>query len=230
MRFPTRGPTKRKRNWPASSASACCACAPELQHKTISSAKQAFPLRSSATRTSIRKEYGNKWCRRRESNPRPRDYETLALPLSYAGTKTIPHATESVANVSSIPANVQRFRIEPGRKVRIGRLVKVLRIFGQAPEGTANSHGFFEGGIELATPFEGSTSRKIAMKIPGASRSIGRGERKTSGRHAGGGHLTGEVGRREPGPGQFCLCPAPRWPSHGAQGDTEKDGSQERRE
>jgi hypothetical protein len=25
------------------------------------------------------------WCRRRESNPRPRDYETLALPLSYAG-------------------------------------------------------------------------------------------------------------------------------------------------
>ena len=27
------------------------------------------------------------WCRRRESNPRPRDYETLALPLSYAGTR-----------------------------------------------------------------------------------------------------------------------------------------------
>src|ERR1700680_4910564 len=26
------------------------------------------------------------WCRRGESNPRPRDYETLALPLSYAGT------------------------------------------------------------------------------------------------------------------------------------------------
>ena len=44
------------------------------------------------------------WCRRRESNPRPRDYETLALPLSYAGTKTILNATESVANVSSIPA------------------------------------------------------------------------------------------------------------------------------
>src|SRR6266436_1632059 len=85
MRFPTRGPTKRKRNWPSSSASGCCACAPELQHKTISSAKQAFPLRSSATRTSIRKEYGNQWCRRGESNPRPRDYETLALPLSYAG-------------------------------------------------------------------------------------------------------------------------------------------------
>ena len=27
------------------------------------------------------------WCRRGESNPRPRDYETLALPLSYAGMK-----------------------------------------------------------------------------------------------------------------------------------------------
>jgi hypothetical protein len=29
------------------------------------------------------------WCRRRESNPRPRDYETLALPLSYAGTRQL---------------------------------------------------------------------------------------------------------------------------------------------
>jgi hypothetical protein len=29
----------------------------------------------------------NQWCRRGESNPRPRDYETLALPLSYAGTE-----------------------------------------------------------------------------------------------------------------------------------------------
>ncbi len=28
-----------------------------------------------------------KWCRRGESNPRPRDYETLALPLSYAGIR-----------------------------------------------------------------------------------------------------------------------------------------------
>jgi hypothetical protein len=45
------------------------------------------------------------WCRRRESNPRPRDYETLALPLSYAGTKTILNATKQAANVSSIPAD-----------------------------------------------------------------------------------------------------------------------------
>ena len=29
------------------------------------------------------------WCRRGESNPRPRDYETLALPLSYAGGKQL---------------------------------------------------------------------------------------------------------------------------------------------
>ena len=27
-----------------------------------------------------------KWCQRRESNPRPRAYESPALPLSYAGT------------------------------------------------------------------------------------------------------------------------------------------------
>ena len=29
------------------------------------------------------------WCRRGESNPRPRDYETLALPLSYAGVRQL---------------------------------------------------------------------------------------------------------------------------------------------
>ena len=32
------------------------------------------------------------WCRRGESNPQPRDYETLALPLSYAGTDAILNA------------------------------------------------------------------------------------------------------------------------------------------
>jgi hypothetical protein len=36
-------------------------------------------------RTSAQQELLH-WCRRRESNSRPRDYETLALPLSYAGT------------------------------------------------------------------------------------------------------------------------------------------------
>src|SRR5712664_3021912 len=40
------------------------------------------------------------WCRRGESNPRPRDYETLALPLSYAGTMPN-HGKESYAKVSS---------------------------------------------------------------------------------------------------------------------------------
>src|SRR5580692_6410912 len=48
------------------------------------------------------RDFRKAWCRRRESNPRPRDYETLALPLSYAGKKTIPNATESVIKVSSI--------------------------------------------------------------------------------------------------------------------------------
>src|SRR5258708_24524671 len=94
-------------------------------------------------------------------------------------------------------------------KVRIGRLVKVLSIFGHATEGTANSHGFFEGAAGSTTPFEGSTSRKIAMKIPGASRSIGRGERKTSGRHAGGDHLTVEFRSDHPGPEDFRLALAP---------------------
>ena len=90
-------------------------------------------------------------------------------------------------------------------KVRIGRLVKVLSIFRQATEGTANSHGFFEGGTESAAPFEGSTSRKIAMRIPGASRSIGRGGAETSGRHAGGGYLTVEFRGDEPGPEDLRL-------------------------
>ncbi len=74
--------------------------------------------------------------------------------------------------------------------MRVGRLVKVLSIFRQVTEGTANSHGFFEGGTELATPFEGFTSRKIAMKVPGASRSIGR---------------TVEFGRDESGPEDLRL-------------------------
>jgi hypothetical protein len=40
------------------------------------------------------------WCRRGESNPRPRDYETLALPLSYAGTGTTTDAKGSLQEVS----------------------------------------------------------------------------------------------------------------------------------
>src|SRR5271157_2633256 len=40
------------------------------------------------------------WCRRWDSNPRPRDYETLALPLSYTGTPRILHATVSLRRVS----------------------------------------------------------------------------------------------------------------------------------
>src|SRR6201998_4275282 len=124
--------------------------------------------------------------------------------------------------MSSPSTQIQRFRIEPGMKVRIGRLVRVLRIFGHATEGTANSHGFFEGGTELATPFEGSTSRKIAMKIPGASKSIGRREQKNSGRHAGGDHLTVEFGSDEPGPEDFRFSPGPPWVSIAVPGHIEK--------
>jgi hypothetical protein len=48
-------------------------------------------------------------------------------------------------------------------------------------EGTANSHGFFEGGTELATPFEGSTSRKIVVKIPGRAEVSDEGSEKPQG-------------------------------------------------
>jgi hypothetical protein len=44
---------------------------------------------------------GSRWCRRGESNPRPRDYETLALPLSYAGLNAILYATNEPPRVSS---------------------------------------------------------------------------------------------------------------------------------
>src|SRR5258707_4583244 len=46
--------------------------------------------------------FGIQWCRRGESNPRPRDYETLALPLSYAGLKAIVYATNEPPQVSNL--------------------------------------------------------------------------------------------------------------------------------
>ena len=65
-------------------------------------------IRAYIGRVDIRKI----WCRRGESNPRPRDYETLALPLSYAGTKVmvIPNAMESPGSVSRRPASKPIFR------------------------------------------------------------------------------------------------------------------------
>src|SRR5712692_2340897 len=51
-------------------------------------------------RKVVRQGRQMEWCRRGESNPRPRDYETLALPLSYAGT-AFNHAKESLSEVSS---------------------------------------------------------------------------------------------------------------------------------
>ena len=44
----------------------------------------------------------NDWCRRWDLNPRPRDYETLALPLSYTGTIQKYHATKRCRSVSRI--------------------------------------------------------------------------------------------------------------------------------
>src|SRR5690242_18520879 len=49
---------------------------------------------------------GRSWCRRGESNPRPRDYETLALPLSYAGTKEPSYAKDHYR----IPSSSVRLR------------------------------------------------------------------------------------------------------------------------
>src|SRR5258708_9984708 len=40
--------------------------------------------------TALEDCVGEIWCRRGGSNPRPRDYETLALPLSYARAKREP--------------------------------------------------------------------------------------------------------------------------------------------
>ncbi len=45
---------------------------------------------------------GSNWCRRRDSNSRPRDYETLALPLSYAGQpERTGYVKEHVQSLSS---------------------------------------------------------------------------------------------------------------------------------
>ena len=65
------------------------------------------------------------------------------------------------------------------------------------------------------------------MKIPGASRSIGRGERKTSGRHAGGDHLTVEFRSDEPGPEDFGLALACGWLHIARQEDVKNVVSQE---
>ena len=54
----------------------------EVRHRLILLAETLFDCQSFP---GIR----TKWCRRGESNPRPRDYETLALPLSYAGVKQL---------------------------------------------------------------------------------------------------------------------------------------------
>ena len=46
-------------------------------------------------------DLSNEWCRRRDSNSRPRDYETLALPLSYTGKNKALHVTDAFQGLSS---------------------------------------------------------------------------------------------------------------------------------
>jgi hypothetical protein len=60
---------------------------PSNSQRNATNAKTVRFGYAAATRESKcrSKYFWNQWCRRRESNPRPRDYETLALPLSYAG-------------------------------------------------------------------------------------------------------------------------------------------------
>src|SRR6266853_6364737 len=45
--------------------------------------------------------FSDRWCRRRDSNSRPRDYETLALPLSYTGENKALHVTDAFRALSS---------------------------------------------------------------------------------------------------------------------------------
>ena len=65
------------------------------------------------------------------------------------------------------------------------------------------------------------------MKIPGASKSIGRREQKTSGRHAGGDHLTVEFCSDEPGPEDSRFAPAHGWLHIACQEDMKNVVSQE---
>jgi hypothetical protein len=65
------------------------------------------------------------------------------------------------------------------------------------------------------------------MKIPGASRSIEQGGRKTSRRHAGGDHLIVEFPSDEPGSEDFRLAPAHGWLHIARQEDMKNVVSQE---
>jgi hypothetical protein len=67
------------------------------------------------------------WCRRGESNPRPRDYETLALPLSYAGIRqffmlrTHLRGCQGVVPGSQLQTFNQDKARSPIKPIRIGR-------------------------------------------------------------------------------------------------------------
>src|ERR1700758_2436385 len=73
-----------------------------------------------AQQRTFREVLRDHWCRRGESNPRPRDYETLALPLSYAGLNAILYATDEPAKVS---------RCSCASKRMLWRSCRMLRTF-----------------------------------------------------------------------------------------------------
>src|SRR5690348_18087202 len=83
---------------------------------------------SEACRISL--NFAELWCRRWDSNPRPRDYETLALPLSYTGTCGWFDATGWLPRVSSRAKTARiLFRIEIGA-ADAARLPLFSRAFG----------------------------------------------------------------------------------------------------
>ncbi len=61
----------------------------ERQHEIASKGGQSVPgeKRSFSQDRRLAAEAGRNWCRRRELNPRPTVYKTVALPLSYAGDR-----------------------------------------------------------------------------------------------------------------------------------------------
>src|SRR5208337_497545 len=85
----------------------------EFRHRLILLAEALFDCQSFP---GIR----TKWCRRGESNPRPRDYETLALPLSYAGVKQFFMLRSNRGECQACANSV--FIMRPSRNLSFGSL------------------------------------------------------------------------------------------------------------
>ena len=72
----------------------------------------------------------NEWSRGRESNPRPADYESAALPLSYPGRYERPsHANYETAPPSpptKRPRDISRVRLRLALYLRVWRIQRTL--------------------------------------------------------------------------------------------------------